>query len=72
METYTFLRHFADSWALIVLTALFVGIVLWAFRPGSKAVYDDAANVIFRNETKPAPEAPRGESRAEVRGAKEA
>ena len=72
METYTFLRHFADSWALIVLTALFVGIVLWAFRPGSKAVHDDAANVIFRNETKPAPETPRGESRAEVRGAKEA
>ena len=72
MDTYTLLRHFADSWALVALTAIFVGIIVWVFRPGSKAVHDDAANVIFRNETKPAPEAPRGESRAEVRGAKEA
>ena len=72
METYTFLRHFADSWALVVLTALFVGIILWVFRPGSRAVHDDAANVIFRNETKPASGPVRGDDRAYGRGAKEA
>ena len=72
METYTFLRHFADSWALAVLAALFLGIVFWVFRPGSKVVHDDAANVIFRNETKPASEPVRGDDRAPGRGAKEA
>jgi len=54
METYSLLREFADSWALLLLTGLFVGVVLWAYRPGSRAIHDDAAKSIFRNETKPA------------------
>lgn len=72
MDTYSLLRHFADSWALVALTAIFVGIVIWVFRPGAKAIHDDAANVIFRNETKPASEPVRGDDRAPGRGAKEA
>ncbi|MBD3764320.1 MAG: cbb3-type cytochrome c oxidase subunit 3 [Rhodobacterales bacterium] len=54
MDTYSLLREFADSWALLLLTGVFVGVVLWAYRPGSRAIHDDAANAIFRNETKPA------------------
>ena len=27
METYTFLRHFADSWVLLALTLFFLGVV---------------------------------------------
>ncbi len=54
METYTLLRHFADSWMLLVLVLFFVGVVLWAFRPGSRAVHDEAARSIFAHETKPA------------------
>ncbi|MBT9246936.1 cbb3-type cytochrome c oxidase subunit 3 [Gemmobacter fulvus] len=54
MDTYSFLRHFADSWMLLLMTALFVGIVVFAFRPGSRSVQDDAANSIFRNEKRPA------------------
>ncbi|QYZ68163.1 cbb3-type cytochrome c oxidase subunit 3 [Neotabrizicola shimadae] len=72
MDTYTLLRHFADSWALVALTAIFVGIIIWVFRPGAKQIHDDAANVIFRNETKPASEPVRGDDRASGRGAKEA
>ncbi len=53
METYTLLRQFADSWMLLVLTLVFVGIIVWAFRPGSRKVHDEAAQSIFRNETKP-------------------
>lgn len=55
MDTYSFLRHFADSWMLLLMTALFVGVVLYAFRPGSRKLQDDAANSIFRNERRPAP-----------------
>ncbi|MGB8813169.1 MAG: cbb3-type cytochrome c oxidase subunit 3 [Paracoccaceae bacterium] len=54
METYSFLRAFADSWALLALTALFLGVVFFAFRPGSRKVQDEAANLIFRNENRPA------------------
>ncbi len=54
METYSLLRHFADSWALLALTLIFLGVVLWAWRPGSTPLHDDAAKSIFRNDTKPA------------------
>jgi cytochrome c oxidase cbb3-type subunit 4 len=54
METYTVLRAFADSWALLLLTLFFLGVLVWAFRPGSRALHDAAANSIFRNEDKPA------------------
>lgn len=54
METYAFLRNFADSWHLLFMTVLFIGIGVWAFRPGSKAVHSDAADQIFRNDDTPA------------------
>jgi cytochrome c oxidase cbb3-type subunit 4 len=54
MDTYSFLRELADSWALLTLTLIFLGIVLWALRPGSNAVHTDIANSIFRNEQQPA------------------
>ena len=54
METYSFLRELADSWALLGMFAFFLGIVIWAFRPGSSAVHEDTANIPFRNELKPA------------------
>ena len=53
METYTLLREFADSWVLLVLTLVFVGVFFWAFRPGSRLIHQDAANVVFRNDVKP-------------------
>jgi cytochrome c oxidase cbb3-type subunit 4 len=54
METYSYLRHLADSWFLLAMTLGFLGLCLWAFRPGSRAGHDEAANSIFRNETHPA------------------
>ncbi|MEH7828280.1 cbb3-type cytochrome c oxidase subunit 3 [Gemmobacter denitrificans] len=54
MDTYSFLRQFADSWMLLLMTALFVGVVLYAFRPGSAKLQSEAANSIFRNEKHPA------------------
>ena len=53
METYSLLREFADSWVLLALTLVFVGVMAWAFRPGSKPIHQDAANVIFRHDHKP-------------------
>ncbi len=56
METYTALRSFADSWFLLFMFLFFIGVVLFVFRRGSRKVQDDTANMIFRNEDRPAPE----------------
>lgn len=54
MDTYSLLREFADSWVLLFLFAVFLVVIVWAWRPGSRKVHDEAANSIFRNEKKPA------------------
>ncbi|MCC1491696.1 cbb3-type cytochrome c oxidase subunit 3 [Cognatishimia sp. F0-27] len=66
MEEYTFLRQLADSWGLLVMFLTFVGIIFWAFRPGSRAWHDDAANIPLRHDDRPAPLA--GEHPAAVQG----
>lgn len=53
MDDYGALRSFADSWALLLMVILFVGIVVWVFRPGARKSQDEAARMIFRNEDKP-------------------
>lgn len=53
MEEYTFLRQLADSWGVVAMISIFLGIAVWAFRPGSRKVHDDIANSIFRNEGTP-------------------
>jgi cytochrome c oxidase cbb3-type subunit 4 len=54
METYSFLRGLADSWVLLAMFLGFVGLCLWAFRPGSRKKHDAAASSIFRNDDRPA------------------
>ncbi len=54
METYSFLREFADSWMLLALFTFFVGIIFWVFRPGASQEYQDSANIPFRHADKPA------------------
>lgn len=58
MHTYSFLRTLADSWVLLLLTLIFLGVVVFVYRPGARRKQQDAAESIFRNETKPAPEKP--------------
>ena len=55
MDTYSFLREFADSWMLLLLFCIFVGVGFWVFRPGSRKVHQETANMIFRNDERPAP-----------------
>lgn len=58
MDTYSLFREFADSWALLALFLIFAAVVFWAFRPGSRRVHQDTANIPFRHEDKPASAAP--------------
>ncbi len=50
MENYTLLREFADSWMLLALTAIFIGVVIYVFRPGSRKLHDEAAQIPLRDD----------------------
>ena len=50
METYTALRQFADSWALAAMTLFFIGVVIFAFRPGSKKIADEIAEIPLKDD----------------------
>lgn len=47
---YGTLRHMADSWGLLYLTVVFVGVILFTFRPGTKKQADDTAQIPFRED----------------------
>lgn len=50
MSTYDTLRHMADSWGLVVMTVIFLGLCLWPFRPGARSQNNAAATSIFKDE----------------------
>ena len=52
-DTYSALRQFADSWMLLFLVLVFLGVIVWAFRPGSRDVHRDTSMLPFRNEDAP-------------------
>ena len=53
-DTYSVFRAIADSWVLLAMFAFFVGVVVWAFRPGSRRTHEEIANIPFRYDDKPA------------------
>ncbi len=60
MDTYSFLRQLADSWVLLGMCVFYIGAIVWAFRPGSRAVHNDIANIPLRNDTvPPEPDSPK-------------
>ena len=50
METYTFLRELADSWMLLAMTLFFLGMIVWLYRPGARALQDEAASIPLRDD----------------------
>ena len=47
---YDTLRHLADSYGLIFLGMLFVGLIGWTFRKGARRANARAANMIFQQD----------------------
>ena len=50
MTAYETLRHFADSYGLAVIVALYCTLCLWHFLPGRKAHVEAAKLSIFRDD----------------------
>lgn len=50
MTTYDVMRQFADSWGLLFMTLVFVGILAWVFWPGSRTRFREQADIPFKYE----------------------
>ena len=50
METYSFLRAFADSWFLIAMFTFFLGACAFAFWPTLRGAREDAAGIPLRDD----------------------
>ena len=51
MMDYETLRHFADSWGLVYMMAIFLVVLAFIFRPKAKVMARDAALIPFRDPT---------------------
>ncbi len=72
MESYDTLRYFISIGSTVVMFALFVGVLLFLFRPGSKKVHEETSSMIFRNDDRPAAakDAPRTDGRSDKQEAR--
>jgi cytochrome c oxidase cbb3-type subunit IV len=48
---YDAIRQFADSYGLAAMVVVFLTFTLWLFRPGARHHYDDAATMIFAEDS---------------------
>ncbi len=49
MDYETF-RGLADSWGLLYLFGLFIAVIAFTFRPGSRKKADQASNIPFQED----------------------
>ncbi len=47
---YSAFRQFADSWGLLYLFLLFVGVIAFTFRPGSKKTAEEIAQIPLKED----------------------
>ncbi len=47
---YSFLRQMADSWFMLIMLITFIGIAIYAFRPGTKESYDRLRNLPLQDD----------------------
>jgi cytochrome c oxidase cbb3-type subunit IV len=56
-DTYTILQVIARSWGAMFMLLVFLGVILFTLRPGSRQVHRDIANIPFRHDDRPASDA---------------
>jgi cytochrome c oxidase cbb3-type subunit 4 len=47
--TYTEIAHFAETWGLVYLFVLFLGVLAYAFWPRNREKFNDAAQIPLRD-----------------------
>ena len=48
--TYQDVSHFAQTWGLVYLIILFIGMLIYALRPSAKKKFEDAAMIPFKED----------------------
>lgn len=48
--TFEGLSHFAQTWGLVYLVALFIAVLVYAFRPGARKKFEDAARIPLKED----------------------
>lgn len=47
---YHSLARFAQTWGLVYMVIIFIGVLVYAFRPGAKKTFDDAARMPLKED----------------------
>ena len=55
-DTYTLLQIIARSWGALFMLVVFLGVIVFTLRPGSRRLHSDIANIPFRHDDSPAPD----------------
>ena len=53
-DTYTILQVIARSWGAMFMLLVFLGVIVYTFRPGSRSLHRETADIPFRHDDKPA------------------
>jgi len=53
-DTYTFLQVIARGWGMVFMLLVFLGVIVFTLRPGSRSMHRDIANIPFRHDDRPA------------------
>lgn len=48
--TYESVSHFAQTWGLIYLLAMFVIVLVYVMRPGARKKFEDAARIPLKED----------------------
>lgn len=48
--TYEEIRAFVGTWGLVYFVLLFLGVLVYALRPGAKRKFDEAARIPFKED----------------------
>jgi cytochrome c oxidase cbb3-type subunit 4 len=48
--TYEAVSRFAQTWGLVYLVILFLGVLVYAMRPGAKKKFEDAARIPLQED----------------------
>ena len=55
-DSYTIMQIIARSWGAIFMFAVFLGVIAFTLRPGSRGLHRDIADIPFRHDDRPAPD----------------
>lgn len=47
---YTTVAEFAQTWGLVYMFAIFIGVLIYALRPGAKKTFDRAAQIPLKED----------------------